>query len=536
MGKSKKICIIFLLTIFLFQASSVFALEIKYPPVPGAQTPQEIQEKLKAGEISQEDTLPLYFKYFFNLSLIIITIICVGVLIYGGTLYLTSIGKPVVLVSARKWINSALLGLLILFSSYLVLYAINPQLTILRLPGKKGGEISGPEKLPEYLTLAEYTEIPLGQLIEQKILSPEAEKNFASYLAAVEAVRTKSSKLKQKLQELQKLTAACTCGKSRCYQSVEIGIDRTRCYCQPEHPQCAVQCDKEAIKNKIEEIKGNKAKGIKGALEELIEASKVLKTAQQKISKDYFDLKKATMAIDLGEDIADYYTFLPLEYLIEKRLGKEVTTIPFIASWPEVRAEVKSYVGEIESQAGIAKEASEENATSVDSILINTEAIKNEVGSLNKEIDRVKEKIEKALEGKGSINQALNEIEGFIKYLTSVLDKIQAINSQISDSAQQLKSADYQKSNIVKTSQEIEKTITEKGGTKENLSKIETLKEQIVNSGEETEKLDKLSKISDFLVSIKNQINSIWYQKEEIIDPATFYLPTQEAERILHSK
>lgn len=166
--KLKKFLIIFLLIAFLFQATYAFALEIKYPSVPGAITPQEIEQKLKAGEIEKEDVLPLYFKYYFNLSLIIVVLICLGVLIFGATLFLLSPAKPVVLVSAKRWIFSGLLGLLILFSSYLVLVTINPQLSLLRL-GREEAEVPPGRVAPLPREAITYFEVPTGRLIEENL-------------------------------------------------------------------------------------------------------------------------------------------------------------------------------------------------------------------------------------------------------------------------------------------------------------------------------------------------------------------------------
>ena len=77
----KKILFIFLLVIFLFQASSVFALEIKYPPLPGAETPNQIQEKVSKGIISRQDSLPLYINYFLRLIFLIAISIAIIVII-----------------------------------------------------------------------------------------------------------------------------------------------------------------------------------------------------------------------------------------------------------------------------------------------------------------------------------------------------------------------------------------------------------------------------------------------------------------------
>ncbi len=165
--KLKKIFIVSLLVVFLFQATYSFALEIKYPQVPGAFTPQQIEQKIKDKEIGEEDRLPFYFKYYFNLSLIIVVLICLGVLIFGAALYLLSPAKPLMLVSAKRWIFSGLLGLLILFSSYLVLITINPQLTLLKLPKEKVTLWDIIVPLTREGTT--YFAVPTGQLIEENL-------------------------------------------------------------------------------------------------------------------------------------------------------------------------------------------------------------------------------------------------------------------------------------------------------------------------------------------------------------------------------
>jgi len=128
----KKLVFCFLLGIFLFQAGFVLALEIKYPPVPGALTPNEIQEKIKSGELQSEKALGAYFNYFVKLFFLIAIFIAVSAGIFGGVLYLLSPAKPAVLMEAKQWIYSSLLGVLILVVSYLVLATINPQLLVFK--------------------------------------------------------------------------------------------------------------------------------------------------------------------------------------------------------------------------------------------------------------------------------------------------------------------------------------------------------------------------------------------------------------------
>ena len=56
------------------------------------------------------------------------------ILVWGGFQYLSSAGNPTAIGDAKDKIKSALLGLLIILTSWLILQVINPDLTTLNLP------------------------------------------------------------------------------------------------------------------------------------------------------------------------------------------------------------------------------------------------------------------------------------------------------------------------------------------------------------------------------------------------------------------
>lgn len=112
----------FLVLISGYVQAAERALEITYPQIPGDFTPKTVSSGL-----------PEYVDYIFRFAVAIIGIIVLGVLIYNGFQYLTSVGKPEKLSDARQGIISALLGAVILFSAVLIFNTINPQLTILEL-------------------------------------------------------------------------------------------------------------------------------------------------------------------------------------------------------------------------------------------------------------------------------------------------------------------------------------------------------------------------------------------------------------------
>ena len=120
----KKIFIVFLLITVFFSISVNFSfaqreLEV---PIPG---------------MAKKPLLPEYIVGIYNFALMIIGIVVFGALLYGGFRYLTSAGKPAAISDAKDQIFSAILGLIILFSSYIILTTINPELTIIGEPGKE---------------------------------------------------------------------------------------------------------------------------------------------------------------------------------------------------------------------------------------------------------------------------------------------------------------------------------------------------------------------------------------------------------------
>ena len=123
LGKTKKLFlfsfIVFLFSVSLYSIVSAQPLEIRYPDIMG-QAPQTVQ-----------DGLPAYVKYIFNFAIAISGFLAIASLIYGGILYITSGTDPSKLKSAKDQLTGAALGIIILFSSYLILVNINPQLLIL---------------------------------------------------------------------------------------------------------------------------------------------------------------------------------------------------------------------------------------------------------------------------------------------------------------------------------------------------------------------------------------------------------------------
>lgn len=117
--RNLSLLIFFLLGVFgLAFFVSAQRLELQYPQIPGVTTPQP-------GISLQE-----FARYIYHLSLIIGAIIAFGLFVYGGFLYLISVGRPAKMSEAKDRMLSAILGLLILFGSYVILSTLDPTLTI----------------------------------------------------------------------------------------------------------------------------------------------------------------------------------------------------------------------------------------------------------------------------------------------------------------------------------------------------------------------------------------------------------------------
>ena len=97
-------------------------LEVSYPEIP------------HIPPLTKTVSLPVYVKYLYYLLITLAGILGFGVLVYAGFSYFTSVGNAVKMQDSIDRIKSCIIGLLLLFGSWLILRTINPQLTVLRSP------------------------------------------------------------------------------------------------------------------------------------------------------------------------------------------------------------------------------------------------------------------------------------------------------------------------------------------------------------------------------------------------------------------
>lgn len=86
----------------------------------------------------------VYIVSIFNYGIGIVGILAAVVLMFGGVLWIMAGGSAEKISEAKKWIGASLAGLIIALSSYMILYQINPKLTIF-----KPLEIKNVKKLDE---------------------------------------------------------------------------------------------------------------------------------------------------------------------------------------------------------------------------------------------------------------------------------------------------------------------------------------------------------------------------------------------------
>jgi len=117
--------------VFLIAASPVFALE--WPMSPG-KTPFEptCDPKIDPPHCTPS-TLTQMVRYFYEWAIVLGGLAAFIMLLVAGFQYLTSTGDPAKTKEARERIGSAIGGLALLLSSFLVLNILNPEFTTLRV-------------------------------------------------------------------------------------------------------------------------------------------------------------------------------------------------------------------------------------------------------------------------------------------------------------------------------------------------------------------------------------------------------------------
>ena len=102
-------------------ALAQITLNLDYPEVGGL-------------KLNRDQDLNEILAWFYYFIIGISGIAAFTMLVWAGFLWLTSTGDTGKITEAKDRITSAVLGLVLILSSYLILQTINPELTILQLP------------------------------------------------------------------------------------------------------------------------------------------------------------------------------------------------------------------------------------------------------------------------------------------------------------------------------------------------------------------------------------------------------------------
>lgn len=122
MKKCKKYLILIpLIMLSLSAPAFLFALQVEWPPSPVKQT------KLSTSTVLHE-----FVAYLYEWGVAIGGLVVFVVLVFAGFQYLTSTGNPAKMADAMSRIKAAILGLVLLLSSWLILNIINPDLISLK--------------------------------------------------------------------------------------------------------------------------------------------------------------------------------------------------------------------------------------------------------------------------------------------------------------------------------------------------------------------------------------------------------------------
>lgn len=221
MGRNWFFLLIFFLSFSLsfFHSAQGRELEIKYPEILGIK-PETVEIGL--GE---------FFKYLYNLSILLAGLVILIALLQGGIKYLTSAGNVAKLSEAREQIFSSFLGIIILLASYIILSTINPELTLFEFPKLEilpKLTVTPTQPVVKEKVSIIYQELPYGQSIKNGLWKKERRKKLSD-LAKDDEEFFKKAELANLGKSLKTLAEACNCEecKGRCaepqYNCTEIG-------------------------------------------------------------------------------------------------------------------------------------------------------------------------------------------------------------------------------------------------------------------------------------------------------------------------
>lgn len=128
-----QILLVAVLAAMLF--SGIFAFAQETPPAGGQAKDYTLLQPLPGmgQKLPVEKILPAYLSSLFKFMLVLAGALAVLMLVFAGIMYITSGGNASTIEKAKSRIWSAIGGLVLAVSAYLILYTINPNLVNLNL-------------------------------------------------------------------------------------------------------------------------------------------------------------------------------------------------------------------------------------------------------------------------------------------------------------------------------------------------------------------------------------------------------------------
>ncbi len=199
--------LVFIITPFLGDCST----EVTYPTLPGVVSPQDIVKEVER----EEDVLPLFITYIFNLLLIVSAVVAVVVIIYGGFLFITASDDPEKKQNAKKWILSAFQGAIIVLLSYTILFTLDSRLVLFRqIDLEEQTDIDSVGLEWEVRNI--YFQIPLGLILEDAILNDIGKSKINDVFTATQKTEQSADNIKKASIELMEIIERCPVGEKCC--------------------------------------------------------------------------------------------------------------------------------------------------------------------------------------------------------------------------------------------------------------------------------------------------------------------------------
>ena len=354
--------------------------------------------------------MPAITNAFQNLYIYLISIsgvIALLALIVGGIVYLTSAGDPEKLGKAKKQTLAALLGIVILLSSYLILRTINPELITIELPSLKPITISP-------------ADLPPGQARSPLL--------FDKVKTIVDEVKKASQYIEDSAQEIERLTANCDCKNTQPLCVCSGGGENDTCnpfacYTGPGFQPCP---DEKEIKKNQKNIIAWKEEILyyrKRALEEAKDLhDEIIKVLNEKIA--YYWQKETA---EENERVKEYFRQEKDKAIQEKNLKKNLETrLQGLADLIEKTAEPIQKIGDLPDECLInVQDKCQAHCDGGCHDIKNGRQPVNCTGGNPCPINEIQNQINPIQNARSSINQVgqeiLNTIEEIIKLKTIIV-------------------------------------------------------------------------------------------------------------------